>query len=199
MRASLRTRHPPSPDRRTTLPHAAAQVMNRTLQAHAPTLDRAASRGEEFAHCSEGGKFHPGKCRADCPRAAMRSDSANEVDGRDAHRYECAGQSPERSPRADHGPCSSRVAQSDDGAAPEAVSSSPERRSLLSCPTPLLRYTAASRALPRQCVTVDPRDAPRAPASMTQAVRTAQSPWWQGRRKRPHSDSEQLHWGSARP
>jgi hypothetical protein len=60
----------PPADRRTTLPHATAPALNRVLQAHAPALDRAAPRGEEFAHCSEGGLIHPGKCRADCPRAA---------------------------------------------------------------------------------------------------------------------------------
>jgi len=135
--------------------------------------------------------IHPGKCRADCPRVARAATTQ-----RSKRRARCP--SPAKLARAGvFAPERTTVHEVADRPErrrrPRGGPSKSRAQEFTSCPTPLLRYTAA-RARCLQRVAVDPRDALRAPASMTKAVRTAQSPWWQGRRKRPHSDSEQLHW-----
>ena len=56
-----------------------------------PTVDKAKPGAQEFAHCSEGGRSTQGSAELTAPALPMRSDSANQADGRDARGQHEAG------------------------------------------------------------------------------------------------------------
>jgi len=71
---------------------AAESCMPPTLRTIThPTVDKARPRAQEFAHCSEGGRSTQGSAELTAPALPMRSDSANERDGRDVRHQHEAG------------------------------------------------------------------------------------------------------------